>query len=173
MAARTPIDADVTEASADHVLATYKNLSIVIWRLNTQPNACRALHRQTNRLADKFPDGVGLLTVVERSAPMPSTESRKLIASFFAGSTRIKASAVAMEGSGFRASAVRSVVAGLTMMAKQPFPHKVFATLAVGLHWLVPELNANARCDLAESDVQRMMKQLRQHVDANSPARAH
>ena len=30
-----------------------------------------------------------------------------------------------MEGTGFRAAAVRSVVTGLTMLAKQAYPHRV------------------------------------------------
>jgi hypothetical protein len=57
---------------------------------------------------------------------MPPSPVRQAVADFLAeGSTFIKCSAVLMEGAGFRAAAVRSVVTGLTMLARQAYPHRV------------------------------------------------
>ena len=62
---------------------------------------------------------------------MPPAASRNELAATLRGASFIKASAVAFEGQGFRAAAVRGVVTGLTALARQPFPHKVFAHVAM------------------------------------------
>ena len=52
------------------------------------------------------------------------------------GAGRIRMSAVVHEGAGFRAAAVRSVVTGIAMLSKVPFPHHIFATVEQAAKWL-------------------------------------
>ena len=47
-----------------------------------------------------------------------------------------------MESDGFRASAVRSVATGLAILARQPFPHRVFPSITTASDWLGKELRA-------------------------------
>ena len=44
-------------------------------------------------------------------------------------------SAVIFEGSGFKSAAVRGVVTGMTMLAQQRYPHRVFATIEEASGW--------------------------------------
>jgi hypothetical protein len=67
-----------------------------------------------------------LLTVVQASAPPPDPTQRQAIADVLRGaSDYVKSSAVVIEGDGFRSAFVRGVVTGLTLLARQKFPHQV------------------------------------------------
>jgi hypothetical protein len=110
----------------DYALAHWRQVFIVIWRNETTLEGAEHLHSACTGFASTQPGGIGLLTIVESGAPLPPAAARDFIASFLAsGSKFIKCSAVVFEGSGFRAAAVRSVVTGLTLMARQAYPHKV------------------------------------------------
>lgn len=110
----------------DHVLASWQQIFAVVWRNETTLEGVRALESECRNFATKHPQGIGLLTIVSARAPMPPGLVRQAVADFLAqGGAYIKCSAVLMEGTGFRAAAVRSVVTGLTMIAKQAYPHRV------------------------------------------------
>ena len=117
---------NIVAQDEDYVLATWQQIFVVVWRRDTTLEAVAALHRECREFATKHPLGIGLLTIVSEKAPMPPSPARHAVADFLAqGSAYIKCSAVLMEGTGFRAAAVRSVVTGLTMLAKQAYPHRV------------------------------------------------
>jgi hypothetical protein len=124
----------------DVAVITWRNIYTVIWRNETTLSASDMVHKRCEEFARRHTDGVGMLTVVTANAPMPPAESRERLARFMREGTYIKASAVAFEGTGFRAAAIRSVVTGLTMLARQPFPHKIFATLEDASGWLANQL---------------------------------
>ncbi|MEO8877812.1 MAG: hypothetical protein ABI461_19620 [Polyangiaceae bacterium] len=123
-------------ATHDHILATWSNVVILVWRHET---TLAGVHAGQQVLADHtraHPNGVFLMTIVEFGAPMPTPEVRDALATLLAsGANRILLSAVAHEGTGFRAAAVRSVVTGLAVLAKLPYPHKVFATVDEASAW--------------------------------------
>lgn len=116
----------IVEKQDNHVLASWQQIFAVVWRHETTMEGVRALHHECGTFATKHPPGIGLLTIVSAGAPMPASPVRQAVADFLAqGGAYIKCSAVVMEGTGFRAAAVRSVVTGLTMLAKQAYPHRV------------------------------------------------
>jgi len=68
-----------------------------------------------------------VLTIVEASATLPDAKPRQAIAEMFRrGEDWIQASALIFEATGFFAATIRSVVTGITLAAKQKFPHRVF-----------------------------------------------
>ncbi|MDP9034310.1 MAG: hypothetical protein M3O50_05855 [Myxococcota bacterium] len=109
---------------------------ILIWKVDTTMRGVAAAQSVYDAFAAEHPAGVFLLTVVEQDAPMPSSEVRAALAAFLStGVNRTLFSAVAHEGTGFRAASVRSVVTGLAMLAKLPYPHKVFASVDQAARW--------------------------------------
>jgi hypothetical protein len=131
----------VVVTTPDHVIATYRHLAIIIWKVNTTLEGVRALREAARALAGAHPAGIGLLTLVEEGAPAPSGPARASMAQ--AAQTLgdvVRASAVTFEGDGLRASLVRAVVSGVNLVAKQPFPHQVFATVQAASQWLGPRL---------------------------------
>jgi hypothetical protein len=110
----------------DYVLGTWQQIFAVIWRKETTLHGAIHLRNACTEFASRHPQGIGLLTIVEPNSPLPASDIRKSIADFLHdGSSFIKCSTVIFEGSGFRAAAVRSVVTGLTLMARQAYPHRV------------------------------------------------
>ena len=131
----------VLDAQTDYTLGTYGDVFIVIWRQDTTLSGVAELGRCFDRFAAGMPQGVGLLTVIEPAASLPSSSAREALAAFMRDNgNRIRTSAVVFEGSGFRAAAVRSVVVGLTMLANQPFPHRVFSTVERTRDWFLEKL---------------------------------
>lgn len=134
--ANTATPATLHIATRDHIIATWANAVILVWRNETTLAGVSAVQKVYDELAALHPQGIFLVTVVEFGAPMPPPEVRDALAVFLAnGSGRMILSAVAHEGTGFRAAAVRSVVTGLAVLAKLPYPHKVFATVDEASAW--------------------------------------
>ena len=129
--------AEMIDVTKDHLIATWRNVLILVWKQETTQEGVHKLKASYDALAQKFPKNVFLLTVVEQDAPMPASPVRVALADFLAGCKgKMVLSAVVHEGTGFRAAAVRSVVTGLAMMANLPYPHKVFATVDDASRWL-------------------------------------
>jgi hypothetical protein len=128
--------AEIRVASPDQIVATWKNVVLLIWRQETTVEGVRAAKATYDELSASCPGGVILATVVEWNAPAPPVDARKELARFLSGcSGRMILSAVVHEGAGFRAAMVRSVVTGLALVAKLPYPHKVFVTVADAEGW--------------------------------------
>lgn len=153
-------------SDADHAVGTWNDYFIVIWRNETKMEAVEGMTKLFDEFAGQHPDGVGFVTIVERNAPLPPGSVRDALARFLGQATTIKGSGVVFEGSGFRASAVRSVVTGLTMLAKQPFPHKVFATVEQVTTWLVEEINRAMGSSTGADELLDGIRTLRRELDA-------
>jgi hypothetical protein len=129
-----PITA-VLHAESDFAVGRCGPVFIVVWKVDTTPvgmSRVAALFRSAD-----LPERVGMLTIIDEDATMPSSEARDIGAAFLAKNRgRIVASAVAHEGSGFKAATVRAIVTGLSLLARQPFPHKVFPDAQQAASWL-------------------------------------
>ncbi|WP_433931410.1 serine/threonine-protein kinase [Sorangium cellulosum] len=118
----------------DYVMASWRQIFCIIWRRETAEDDVRRVSEACAEFAKQHPRGIGLLTIVEDGAPLPQAPARRALARFLAeASAFIRCSAVVLEGSGFRAAAVRSVVTGLSLVARQRFPHKVCDIEEAGL----------------------------------------
>lgn len=138
----TPNRDGVTVLHVDHDIATgYDNdLFSVMWRDRTTVEGVAILARTFAEYAKNRDRDVALLTIIERHAKMPSPGSREPLAQYLkdAGSN-VLISGVAFEGDGFIAASIRGVVVGLTMLAKQPYPHRVFKDVAEASRWIETE----------------------------------
>ncbi|HWL87333.1 MAG TPA: hypothetical protein VNO21_16125 [Polyangiaceae bacterium] len=136
MSTLTVAPARVDAVSPDYCLARWNQFYIDIWRVHTTLAGIRTLGRCFDDFRRSFPEGVGLVTIVEPGAPLPPTEARQALGQLLAEAAgSIRYSAVVYEGGGFRASAVRGVVSSLILLARPPFPHRVFATTTEACAW--------------------------------------
>lgn len=155
--------ATVAHSERDFTLMSFKDVFVVIFHHDTTVGGATTLRNRYATFAAQHAAGAGLLTIVEPGAPMPNSEAREALAKFMTeNSDSILVSGVAYEGSGFRAAAVRSVVTGLTMLARQPFPHKVFATIDDASEWMITKMRGGG---LVASEVREL-------IEAVSAARA-
>lgn len=125
----------------DYATGHWGDVFFILWKKNTTMEATHQLRSNLVDFTRSHPAGVGLLTIVEANAPVPGADVRKALAAVLTDFSRnIKVSSVVFEGQGFSAAAVRSVVTGLTLIARQAYPHKVFASLAEAGGWMLPQL---------------------------------
>lgn len=85
----------------------------------------------------RFPQGLVLLNLVNAQAPVPSQEMRRYAERKQNEDTKgVLCHATVMLGDGFRASAARSMLAGLYLVARSPFPRKAFSEVREAAVWL-------------------------------------
>ncbi len=122
-------------------------LFAVIWRDETSVDAARHLQKAFHDWAVEG-QTYGLVTIIEADAPLPSSEARDAVAEFLKSvGDKCAVSAVIFEGAGFRSAAVRAVVTGLTMLAKQAYPHRVFGSVEEAAPWYAPLAPKDWRLD--------------------------
>lgn len=151
----------------DHDLAVGEaaNLLLIVWRdrtTSTGVDECFGFFRQafSNRGRE-----FALVTIIEPSAKLPESRERKRIAELLTeASDRIQVSALVFEGSGFLAAAIRSVVAGITLMAHQSFPHRIFESVHDAAHFIERRQLANNPAPFVARDVELAVANLRQQV---------
>ncbi|HEY0469499.1 MAG TPA: hypothetical protein VGC79_35160 [Polyangiaceae bacterium] len=109
---------------------------VALWRTETRAEAVAELATLLAAHAAEF-GSVGLLQVIGDLALPPDAAARTALANMLkVNETRIAASAVVYEGAGFRASVIRSVVIGISMLSRPKCPHTVFASTKAGIEWL-------------------------------------
>jgi hypothetical protein len=128
--------ARVRFVNPDCLIATWHNVAIVVWRKATSSVGVAALQSAYDAHAQEHTEGVFLTTIVERQAETPPQRIRDELARFLKkGSGKTILSAVVHEGSGFRGAFVRSIVTGVALLTKLPYPHKVFASITEASLW--------------------------------------
>jgi hypothetical protein len=133
-------------ADRHHRMGTWGPIFFVLWKGEVEPRTADRIQVSLRAFAQTLGgQRAALLTVVAQDAPMPSSEARTALSNVLRhGADAVLASAVVMEGDGFRASMVRSVATGLAIVARQPFPHRVFARTEDAVEWIDLRLGALA-----------------------------
>lgn len=110
-----------------------------VWRGVTGLDIMPPLSAATKAAGAEGP--ISALGVVEVSAKVPSVEVRNALSDRLRefGEHGCIASALAIEGRGFRVATVRNVAVALALVARQPFAHRVFGSVSESLGWLVVE----------------------------------
>jgi hypothetical protein len=80
------------------------------------------------------------LAIIEPSAAAAATAEVREGSAALARAHPILGAAIVIEGSGFRPAATRTLVAGMYLVTKKEYPHKIVSTPAEGAEWLVPLL---------------------------------
>ncbi len=128
--ARPILALDVAHTDPDHIVGTWRNIFVCMWRRETHAKAILNLKPVILRLKTANPAGIAMLTVVEPNADMPTPQAREELPKLFKEVARgISCSALVFEGVGFRAAAIRAITTTFNLVASQPFPHKVFANI--------------------------------------------
>jgi hypothetical protein len=122
----------------DHLTAVWGPIFLTVWKKVTRPDYARSIQFAVRDLAHSVPNQrVACLTIIEEKVELPNAESRTAVANIFRFNLEhIVCSANVMEGEGFRAAAVRGVVTGITLVARQPFPNHVFSSVTQAARWI-------------------------------------
>jgi hypothetical protein len=95
----------------------------------------------TGGLKRLFPEGFGLLNVIDGQSEMPTAEARDgFCRALQSASARILRAGVVIEGTGFQAAAVRAFTTGVHLFLGRPFPLRCFHTVGEAAPWLAEGL---------------------------------
>jgi len=162
--AKRPVQPEVRilRSEASHGIAVSGRTLIVLWQTETR---CQAVVELAALLASHAAElgSLALLQVIGDHATSPDSATRAALAEMLkANETRIVASAVVFEAVGFRASLIRSIVIGISMLSRPKFPHTVFASANEGIAWLSAQLNDDP--SHSADCMRRAVAQLRQRA---------
>jgi hypothetical protein len=119
----------------DYAIGYWRNVFVCVPK-QSNINCPIVLRKELERLARGASAGLGLIVIIEPSATSPPGDERKRFAAINREVAGLKGVAVVFEGSGFKASAVRSVAAAIAFLSRSPIPHKVFSTIEEAVRWM-------------------------------------
>ena len=93
--------------------------------------------RQSKRMFELYHGKIVSLAVIEPSAADAASKEVREKSAELARAHPILGAAIVIEGSGFRPAATRTLVAGMYLVTKKEYPHKIVSTAAEGAEWLV------------------------------------
>ena len=126
------------------------------------PEGVEAIGRGIAKLTQRQQKACSLSIVERKSGPATSPEAREALAEIARKYGKsVTGGAVVCDGTGFSATATRSVVTGINMASRSPHPTQVFATLSPALVWL-QSLRPSRDLDLAL--LARAATMLREHL---------
>jgi hypothetical protein len=122
-------------------VGTFRNLYVMHIHGRITMDELMASHRVHLELIQRGEPHTGVLTLADENVPIPGSDvrsassrlMRELVPHLVAGATVVG-------GDGFWASAVRSFLTAVYVVAKQPCPTKAFASVQDASGWLSPRL---------------------------------
>jgi hypothetical protein len=121
-------------------LASCGAVYISLLRKPLDNNGAASLHRVAREMSHRLGNKHVSLAVIEPGAAgAPSAEVRESMAKL-AKQYPILAAGIVLEGSGFGPAAIRTLIAGMYLVTKKVYPHKIFESAGSAATWLVPLL---------------------------------
>jgi hypothetical protein len=129
-----------------HCIAIWKNALLTKWHNGAPIGKLRKFATALGRLSADHPEGVvAVIWLVDR-LPIPEAEGRDLVATMMKDHEKtLRGWYLIIEGSGFRASAARTVAATIRLMSRSaPYPWKITSTTSECIPWLVTSMAAGS-----------------------------
>lgn len=130
----------IVELTSEYALGVVGPVLIQLWERATPDEGARRACEAAESLARSRHPRTGSLVIVPEDAALPSPDARKLLSELPGKLGRGAGVALVREGAGFRSAAVRAVMTGIMMVARDPVPHEVFSGTGPAIEWLLRQL---------------------------------
>jgi hypothetical protein len=114
-------------ASAGHVLVSILRRPLTLDRI-------LVMRRESRRMADQ--GQFVSFSIIEPGAANAASAEVRDASSAFAREFDLVGAAIVIEGTGFRPAATRTLIAGMYLVTKKRYPHKIVQTPTEGATWL-------------------------------------
>lgn len=142
-------------------------LLVIVWRDRTTLNGIRKCREYVHQTCSGSGCEFALMAVIEPKAKLPGGEERAAVAELLRDASRwIQVSTLAFEGNGFIAATIRSIVTGITLLAQQPFPHRVFENVEEASRFIEREQRVTNDSPFTARRVQAIVSELRRQTAA-------
>ncbi|MBL8741012.1 MAG: hypothetical protein JNK04_07965 [Myxococcales bacterium] len=129
-------------SGSGYCFAAWRGVYILDFRDTPTRESLDATIEGKRKIQSLFPSGLYVFNIIDGQKPAPDGEVRNYAAKKqdedHAG---VLAHITVVRGDGFRPSTIRSLLTGLYLMSRTPFPRKVFAHLHDGTTWLGAHVN--------------------------------
>jgi hypothetical protein len=132
------MDAAVRFSDGGLALATAGQVLVSLLRLPLTLEGVTLMRRESRRLSEQGP--FASMSVIEPTAATAAPAEVREASAAFAREFHLVGAAIAIEGSGFRPAATRTLIAGLFLVTKKSYPHRIVQTPREAAEWLVPLL---------------------------------
>lgn len=118
----------------------WEDTTIIVWLKGATGPATSRLRVVTEEVARAHPEGFSNIHLVAYGAALPTAEAKRGFADLMTRYEKeLACVATVFEGSGFWASALRSMNTGLQMLAQRPFPMRVLKDIDEVADWVPAE----------------------------------
>ena len=117
-------------------VATCGNLFICVFRDPSTLERLTHIRRAIERHAAHFGADTISISVLEPSAASSVPKEVRDETAALTRDFQSIAAAIVIEGAGFRAATLRTILAGIYLLAKSPYPHKILDSVQNATRWL-------------------------------------
>jgi hypothetical protein len=133
----------------DHCVATWDQVLVQVWRLDTPLRTVTELDSITRAFMAEEPRRISSLAIIEATATPPDDAARSALSKFYRElGPQMGAAIVVAEGGGFRSSFVRGVGITLSALAPRALGFKFVGTVREAAVLLGPHVSAGAGAGL-------------------------
>jgi hypothetical protein len=136
---------EIAEVAREYALATLGPVLLQTWELGTPEAGAQKARALARSMRNRYAQTISLIVVPERSQ-LPSEGARMECSRIPRDLPGCQGLALVREGEGFRAAAIRAIMAGM-MSFGQAAPYKIVATVTDGCDWLatrMPNISASS-----------------------------
>lgn len=129
--------AEIVKVGDGIVVGQVGNVCIALWRKKPTPERFEIQRACLEAAVKKTPGKIVFLCLVEAGTEPPDENIRKASSAMITGhGANLKAVAIVVEGTGFKAAISRTVLSGIVFLIRTPSPIKYFESAASGAAWL-------------------------------------
>lgn len=149
------------------VFAGWHNVLIAIWTTQGTGPLAQKLGEYARPFSKAHPEGFSNVHIIGKKPPLPTSEAREKLLSLMSDfADNVACIGTVLEGSGFWASAVRSFIVGLRLVAPRTFEMQTYASVPELIKWLVPPHAARTGVALDPVELERVLASLRGRLPA-------
>ena len=142
-------------SDAEHCLSVYGSTVLSFSLQPPNPRYLTAWAAAMERMAKRSEQPISVMTIIDGRCRPPNEASKTAIRdTIIQHSQRIGAFAYVIEGEGFAAAAVRSAVTLISLVARYPFPQKVFKQVEPACSWTLGRVPPGTGQDITVAGLQ-------------------
>jgi hypothetical protein len=147
------------------VFAGWRNFNIFVWTQGANMDAVRRIERTNPERTAAHPEKISTVHIVTAKSGPPEPDARQAFDAMHQqwGHT-VGCAAVVIERGGLMGVAVRSVIAGMTIVAPKHYRVKVFDALETSAPWLAEHHGRSTGVQCDESDVLAVLRAARKRA---------
>ena len=144
---------------------------MIAWHAQATGSAVARVARLTRVVCEEFPGGMSTIHLIRNCAPLPTAEARTgFVEMMNAHRDALRNVAIMIEGSGFRASTMRSAITAMRFVSPRSFELRIHRDASEVLQWLPAAHTSSTGIDLPRDSLHRMLTQAEQANAAATPA---